>query len=267
VSFSSTLSGSADAFDENAYALNFATLIRMPVTRVRTAVTRRRVAGRRLQVQDKPTFWEWMTRRGLQDDAESFDVLAQFGTDLFADAQSAFDTLSPLLNDPTMKAQLACALGVCGQILSTSALQMLVADQADEYENGSGSGSGIDEATVEPPSSPPPSPPSDDGAASGIAIAVAVVVIVGAILLLIGFMAGCFNGLLPRVGSNAVAPAPPPPTVSASAGGGKGTAETLLASSAGGNPAAAASATQPLLGGRLVHPGRKARYQQFKVSF
>jgi len=241
----------------------------MPVAQVRTSVTRRRTAGRRLQAQDKPTFLQWITRRRLQNGDESFDVLAQFGTDLFADAQSAFDTLSPLLNDPTMKAQLACALGVCGQILSTSALQMLVADQADDYEGGSGSGSGADSATVEPPSSPPPSPPSgDDDAPSSIAIPIAVAILVFVVLIGVAYFAGACNGVFARPAPNAagtpvavatVAPA----NAAASAQNGDGESSSFT----NGVQASSATMTQPLLGGRAIESGRKARYQKFRVSF
>ena len=278
VSFSATLSGSADAFDQDAYARNLATIIRMPVAQVRTLVTSRRRIGRRLQ--DKPTFWQRNTRRNLQsDDAEAFDVLAQFGTDLFADAQSAFDTLSQLLNDPTMKAQLACALGVCGQILSTSALQMLVADHVDDHEAGSGSGSGADLATVEPPSSPsppsspPPSTPSSssgDDAPSNIAIPIAVVVfaavvVVGAALYFNGACNGVFARRAPNAAGTPAADAAVAPVVDAAAapqGGVDGLSVNRESASA-----AAVMATQPLLGGRTVTPGRKARYQRFKIAF
>lgn len=144
VSFRVVVSGSVESFDKAAFAANLAETLGV----------------------DESTI-------ALDVSAASVNVLAQYGVTDFSDAQSAYNTLSQFFSNETMKEHLACALGLCGQILSVSALETIMSqstpepgdDDAVGGEHGSGSGSGAYPPAGSPPAPllPPAPPPKDEG--------------------------------------------------------------------------------------------------------
>ena len=198
VSFQVVVAGSVESFDKAAFAANLAGTLGV----------------------DESTI-------ALDVSAASVNVLAQYGVTDFSDAQGAFDILGPLLSNETMKQQLACALGLCGQILSVSALEMIMSQSAPEPgdgdavggEHGSGSGSGVYFPPTPPstPPTPPPPPPKDEGLGTGAVAGIVVGVLLG--IAALATLAVCLTMGDRKVPPKATPPAPDAPKMAAAAAG------------------------------------------------